>query len=216
MGGFLIAAAAVLVFAGVAAGGASPGRPWVVAAVPLSPGTLLAPSDLTTASMRLPSGTAAAAYRQADDLVGHTLTVAVSPGELVQRSMVGQAAGGANLRPVNLAVDPDSLTGLAIGAPVDVLATPGADSTASSGSASSPAGGSAPAVTVVVRGATLLSEGRADSDLTTGSDTSQVTLGVSSLAEVEAVVAASQSGTITLVAAEASDGVGPGPGPSGS
>jgi hypothetical protein len=39
-----------------------------------------------------------------------------------------------------------------------------------------------------------------------------VTLGVSSLSEVQAVVQAAQAGTITLAAAEPSDGVGPGSG----
>jgi hypothetical protein len=42
-----------------------------------------------------------------------------------------------------------------------------------------------------------------------------VTIGVASLDEVESVIAASRSGTLTLVAAEPSDGVGPGPGASG-
>ena len=42
-----------------------------------------------------------------------------------------------------------------------------------------------------------------------------MTLGVSSLSEVEAVVQAAQAGTVTLVAAEPSDGVGPGPGSTG-
>jgi hypothetical protein len=40
-----------------------------------------------------------------------------------------------------------------------------------------------------------------------------VTIGVASLGEVEAIVRASRAGTISLIAAEPSDGVGAGPGP---
>jgi hypothetical protein len=39
-----------------------------------------------------------------------------------------------------------------------------------------------------------------------------VTIGVGSLAEVEAIVRASHAGTISLIAAEPPDGVGAGPG----
>lgn len=126
----------------------------------------------------------------------------MEPGELIQTSMLVPAGGGATLRPVSVAVDPVSLTGLLLGAPVDVLETPTSSGAGSTGSAG---------VTVVVRGATLLEMNHPSSSLIAPSDTSDVTIGVSTLSEVESVVAAGHAGTITLVAAERSDGVGPGP-----
>jgi hypothetical protein len=57
----------------------------------------------------------------------------------------------------------------------------------------------------------LVAVGSPASGSLTGSSSSIVTVGVGSLAEVEAVVQASESGTVSLVAAEPSDGVGPGP-----
>ena len=52
---------------------------------------------------------------------------------------------------------------------------------------------------------------RPSSGLLSPTDSSQVTIGVATLAEVEAVVAAAHTGTVALVAAETSDGVGSGP-----
>jgi hypothetical protein len=105
-------------------------------------------------------------------------------------------------RPVSVAVDPTSLAGLAPGGIVDVIATIGSGSSAT--------------VSVVMRGAVLMDIDNSASSVLSGPGTSLVTLGVASLSEVEAVVQASESGTISLVAAEPSDGVGPGPGASGS
>jgi Flp pilus assembly protein CpaB len=204
VGGFLVAAAAVLVFGVTLAGASKPGRPWVVVNRALGAGTVLGPADLTTASMRLPSSTSALAFPQVSPVEGRTLAVAVQAGELVQAPMLVPATGATALRPVSIAVDPVSLAGLEAGALVDVLMTPA--SGAGSASAVAP-------VTVVVRGATLLAVSRPSSSLLAPSDSSDVTVGVSTLGEVESVVAAAHSGTITLVAAERSDGVGPGSAP---
>jgi Flp pilus assembly protein CpaB len=215
VGGFLVAVAAVLVFSATLAGSSNPGHPWVVATQPLRAGTVLGPGDLTTQTMRLPGGTAALSYRQAEALIGQALAVAVQPGELLQRSMLAPATTSTTLRPVSVAVDPVSLGGLTPGTPVDVLATTG-----SASNASGPAGSGA-SVSVVVRGAVLLDVSHpSSSSLVAPADTSDVTIGVTTLGEVEAVVSAAHTGTITLVAAERSDGVGPGPSgqssPSGS
>lgn len=201
IGGFLVAAAAVLVFGVTLAGAAKPGRPWVVVNRALGAGTVLGPANLTTATMRLPSSTSALAFQQPSSIDGRTLAVAVQPGELVQASMLEPATAQPTLRPVSVVVDPVSLAGLDSGALVDVLMTP------TSGGASST---SLAPVTAVVRGATLLAVSRQSSSLLAPSDSSDVTIGVSTLTEVESVVAAAHSGTITLVAAERSDGVGPG------
>jgi predicted ABC-class ATPase len=63
----------------------------------------------------------------------------------------------------------------------------------------------------VVRGATLIDVARSSTNLLSPGASGQVTLGVATLAEVEAVVQAAHSATITLIAAEPSDGAGPGP-----
>lgn len=202
VGGFLVAVAAVIVFAASLAGAANPGQGWVVAARPLSAGTVLGPGDLTSATMRLSQGTATQAYRQAAAVEGRILAVAVPAGGLIQTPLLASADQAPALRPVSLAVDPVSLAGLSPGQPVDVLATQGT--------------GTGTAVAVVLRGATLIAVAPSSTTLLSPGGSGQVTIGMTTLAEAEAVVQAAHSGTITLVAATRSDGVGPGPGPAGS
>jgi hypothetical protein len=201
VGGFLVAVAAVIVFAASLAGTSHPGQRWIVAARSLGPGTVIESGDLTSVTMRLSSATAALAYREPVSIEGRTLAVGLRSGELLQASMLVLSSQQPVLRPVSLAVDPVSLAGLFAGQGVDVLMTQGT--------------GNATGVTVVVRGATLLDVVAPSSGpLATGSG-GQVTIGVATLSEVEAVVAAAHTGTITLVVAEPSDGSGPGPGAAG-
>lgn len=199
VGGFLVAGAALVVFVAVMAGaGGSSGRDFAVAARSLPAGSLIEPGDLSMKSMHLPSTVAGAAFATSDGLIGKTVAVPVSAGELLESAMLA-GTGGTSTRPVTVSVDPGSLGGLAPGQPVDVLEANGS-------------GGSG-TVSVVVRGATLLAASRGTSGLLSNPGAVEVTIGVSSLDEVEAVIAASHSGTLTLVAAQPSDGVGPGPGP---
>lgn len=194
-----MAVAAVIVFAASLANSSHPGQRWIVATRPLGPGTVLEPDDLTTSSMRLSSATAALSYQQATSVEGRSLAVGVSPGELLQLPMLVPSSQKPVLRPVSLAVDPVSLAGLFPGQLVDVLMTQGA--------------GNSTGVTVVARGATLLDVVTSSSNLLAPGSSGQVTIGVSTLGEVEAVVAAAHAGTVTLVEAEPSDGAGTGPGP---
>ncbi|HEX4864974.1 MAG TPA: SAF domain-containing protein [Acidimicrobiales bacterium] len=197
-GGFLVAGAALIVFAAVLAGaGGGSTRHFVVASRSLQAGSVLEPGDLSTTSMRLPSGAAASAFGDPDRVVGRTLAVSISQGELVETSML-TANLAPDVRPVTIPVDPAGLASLIAGQPVDVLEASG-----TSGSAS---------ISVIVRGATLLSVSRGGSGFLSNPSSGVATIGVASLDEVEAVVGASRSGTLTLVAAEPSDGVGPGPG----
>ncbi len=240
LGGFLIAAAAVLVFTGVVST-RSHAVGYVVAARPLAAGTIIGPGDTATASIDLPGPTGSSAFRNSGVVIGRTLAVAVSPGQLIQSSMLAPAGGSATLRPVSITVDSASLAGLSSGNPVDVLASPsgGAGGTGGAGnpsgtpgtggtgaSAGTPgtsgagptgtSGAGASEVTVVLRGAALLSISRPNSGIApiSGSAT-VVTLGVATLQEAEMLVQAAQSGTVILVQAAPSDGVGPGPGPAG-
>ena len=198
-GGFLVAAAAAIVFAAVLSGTNHPEQTYVVSALRLPPGAQLQASDLTTYRMDLPAGSRGGAFASPELLAGRTLAVAVQPGELLQSSMLVPAASSPVLRPVSVAVDPSSLVGLQPGRPVDVLETPTSNT--------------APSVTVVMRGAVLMNVSQSGSGVLTGPGTELVTLGVATLPEVEAIVQAAHAGTVSVVAAEPSDGVGPGAGP---
>lgn len=199
MGGFLVALAAVIVFAASLARAGTHDQRYVVVAQALAGGTVITPGDLTTAAMQLPVGSRAVVFAQTGIVVGRTLSVAVQPGELLESSMLLPVGSQSTLRPVSVEVDPDSLQGLTSDASVDVLAAVGT--------------GSSTEVSLVMRGAALIAVSRDQTGILTGPSTGTlVTLGVSTLAEVEAIVEASQSGTISLVTAEPSDGVGPGSG----
>jgi Flp pilus assembly protein CpaB len=202
VGGFLVAVAAVIVFAAALTSAGSHGQRFVVAARTLATGSIIGPGDVETETMTLPAASRSDAFQQTDSLVGRSVAVAIQPGELVQQSMLVPSGTQPTTRPVSVAVDPTSLAGLAPGGIVDVIATIGSGSSAT--------------VSVVMRGAVLMDIDNSASSVLSGPGTSLVTLGVASLSEVEAVVQASESGTISLVAAEPSDGVGPGPGASGS
>ena len=203
VGGLLVAAAAVVVFA-AAVRGTDQGNPgsFVVAAHSLQAGSLLEPGDLATVTVRVPRSAAAQMFRSASSLDGRTVAVPLVSGELLEPSMLVPAGQVQPLRPVTVAVDPATLEGLYTGEPVDVLQTTGSDTST--------------AVTVVLRGATLFEASKPGSSLLTGPASATVTLGVSSLQEVESVIAAAHAGTLTIVVASPDDGVGPGPGADGT
>ena len=205
LGGLLIAAAAVVVFAAAISASKTHDQSYIVAARSLAAGSVIGPGDTTTAGFRLPAAAAAGAFRQEAPLIGRSVAVGVQPGQLIESSMLTQG-GVAKLRPVSVPVDADSLAALATGQEVDVLSTPASGATASSPAPS--------AVTLVLRGATLLSIGRTGSGLLSGGSGSTVvvTLGVSDLSQAEQVVQAAHTGTVELLRAEPGDGSGLGAG----
>jgi Flp pilus assembly protein CpaB len=201
----LVAAAAVLVFTAALAASRNHDGSYVVADRALPAGTMIGPQDTATVRLGLSGATESSAFRQSSLVVGRTLAVAVGPGQLIMSSML-TTSGGSGVRPVSIPVDPDSLAALSTGVSVDVLAVAGG------------AGASAPApsstMSVVLRGATLLSVSKPSSGFLSNSGASVVvTLGVGNLAEAEQLVAAAHSGTIELVQAQPGDGRGPGQGP---
>ncbi len=199
VGGFLIAVAALIVFGVALANREGDTAQYAVAGRVLAPGTVISAGDLTTSGAKLPAAARSSAFRQGASLIGRTVAVEVTPGELIESSMLAPTGSPAGIRPVSVAVDPDSLGSLTVGDVVDVLATTTVDDSTQ--------------VTVVMRGASLIDVSQSSPSLESGGTAGAlVTLGVSSLSEAEAVVAASHGGTITLVLAEPSDGVGPGPG----
>lgn len=178
---------------------------YVIAARSMPAGTVIGPGDTATAKLGLSGASRDSAFRQPAVIVGRALAVPVNAGALIQSSMLVPDSG-TQLRPVSISVEADSVSELQAGDPVDVLSVPPASTGASS---TSP-----PAVSLVVRGATLLMIDRSGSGLLSGGTAGSViaTLGVTDLEEAEQLVAAAHSGTVDLVRAEPSDGTGSGSG----
>jgi Flp pilus assembly protein CpaB len=197
-GGFLVAVAAVIVFAALLTSTGNHNQSYAVANQPIPAGSTIGPADLSTARMSLPGPAGGRAFRDVGSLVGRTAAAAIGPGELIEASMLVPVGSQPATRPVSVGVEPSSLAGLASGSSVDVLETAGT--------------GTAAAVSVVMRGAVLVAVSNPASSALATSSTLTVTLGVQTLSEVEAIVQAAQSGTVSLVTAEPSDGVGAGPG----
>ncbi len=197
MGGFLVAAAAVVVFGAWLQTSGDHGRGWVVANRTLAAGATLAPGDLSTATMRLPASTGADAFSSTAAVAGRKLAVPLAPGELVQTGDLVAPGGAPAVRPVSVSVDPVDAAALRTSDLVDVLVTDG----------TSPSS----ATQVVVFGARVLDVGRPSNDLASSASGVVVTLGVHSFAEVRAVVHAARTGTVTVVEGEPGDGTGLGP-----
>jgi Flp pilus assembly protein CpaB len=201
LGGFLVAAAASIVFVSTLAGHRHGSSAYAVATTQLAAGAVIAPGDTATADIQLPGSSAASAFSDPASLVGRTLVANATPGELVQNSMLAPEGTTPGLRPVSVSVDPDSVEGLEPGDSVDVLMVP---------SSSSETGSTSATVDVVARGASLIAIGSSGGSSIGSSETTLVTLGVGNLSEVEALVGASHSGVVAFVKAEPSDGTGAG------
>jgi Flp pilus assembly protein CpaB len=212
VGGFLVAVAAVVVFAAALSAAGGHERSFVVAARSLPAGTIIGPGDTATQRFGLTGAAGAAAFGDPSALEGRSLTVAVQPGELIEAPMLA-GPSGSDLRPVSIPVDSDSLAALTAGESVDVLAVSSPSSAQSAPSASAP-----PGVTVVMRGATLLSVSTSATGLLSGNSggTIVVTLGVADLPEAEQLVLAAHTTTVELVQAVPSDGHGAGDSSSGT
>ncbi len=196
-GGFAVAVAVVAVFAAFVASRGTSGRAWVVASTGLPAGTRLTSSDLATTTLRLGSGPVAAeAFEAPGDLIGRTLAIGVGRGGLIVQSELSAPDATPALRPVPVSVTPGDLVDLARGDLVDVLVTAG--------------NGSNVKTTVVIRGARVLATNQPAGGLVGTSGDNIVTLGVHTLAEVEAVIGSEHGGTVDLVVGEPSDGSGQG------
>lgn len=123
VGGFLVAAALVGLFAAYAGVGAGPSQSFVVARHPLAAGTRLEASDLLLEAMDLPAGARARVFGRVSDLVGTTLLSPLEKGELLQASSVAATPPGGASRVVSFPVDRDRLGRLKQGERVDVVAT---------------------------------------------------------------------------------------------
>ncbi|HET9690827.1 MAG TPA: SAF domain-containing protein [Acidimicrobiales bacterium] len=185
-GAFLVAAAMVAVVAAWLSAGAPATTAYVVAARDLPPGARLEPEDLTTEALSLPAGgLGGLAYRSPTGLLGRVLAAPLRAGALVQAGDVAVGGGADGLRPVVASVPSGDATVLSVGDPVDVLVTTG--------------DGAAAQTDVVVTGARVLALDRGASGLAATDATVEVTLGVSSLTQVTAVVHAARTGAVSVV-----------------
>lgn len=195
MGGFLVALAAVGVFAGYTSATADTKDPFLVARQDLPLGHRITRADLVTLSMDLPAPLRSKVYRTPAQLLGSLVIGPVAKGELVQTSNVLSTDESPGDRQISFPIDSArAVSGqLQRGEFVDVLATYGT--------------GADGFTTAVVRGARV-----ADRSETAGSladrGTEVITLAVPLPADTLAVAHAVSTGTIILVRAGGPPSIG--------
>jgi len=126
VGGFLVAASLVAVFAAYSGAGDGAGQRYVVARRDLSPGVAITAGDLDLVTMDLPPSLASArAFTDRRLLVGSVVVGPIGAGELVQAASVVAKAGGDTARQMAVPVDAGRSVagGLRTGDRVDVAAT---------------------------------------------------------------------------------------------
>lgn len=187
VGGFLIALAAVGIFAAYTGATADTRQRFLVARHDLAIGHRITSADVVEARMHLPPALQARAWRDPARLVGAVVVGPVGKGELVQTGDVvdGDQAGATGPQ-VSFAIDSArALDGrLKVGEVVDVLATYDA------------AGGGQ--TTAVVRGARVVGRSQPDSRLGDGGK-EVITLSVANRSDTLAVAHAANAGEVTLV-----------------
>jgi hypothetical protein len=126
IGGLLVAAAAVGLFAAASRSSGGPRHSYVVAGRELAAGTRLQASDLIVSPMDLPPELRARAFERPTPLVGATLVAPLGPGELVQVSAVVARKGDVASRELSFNLERGRLgPGIKEGERADLLATYG-------------------------------------------------------------------------------------------
>lgn len=195
VGGFLVALAAVGIFAGYTGATADTTDPYLVARRDLPLGHRLTRADLGALPMDLPSPLRARAYRDPAKLVGAVLIGPVSKGELVQSSVVLSGRAGTGDREISFEIESARAVNgqLRRGELVDVLATYGTG---------------ADGYTVLVVGGARVAD-RSEAQGTLADDGNEVvTLALPSSTDTMAVAHAVSAGTVTLVRAGGRASVG--------
>jgi len=190
VGGFLVALAAVGVFAGYTSATSDGRVPYLVARHDLSLGHRITRADLGTLPMDLPALLRSKVYREPSQLVGALVIGPVTRGELVQASNVLAGAGSPVDRQISFPIDSARAVNgqLRPGEWVDVLATYGT--------------GADGYTTAVVRGARIADRSEARGALSDRGD-EVITLAVPRDADTLAVAHAVSAGTVILVRATA-------------
>ena len=186
VGGLLVAASAVGLFAAYAQASARHKTSYVVARHSLAPGTRLSASDLTVSAMDLPHEVRSRVFRRVSDVAGSTLVAPLEAGELVQASAVVATRPGGAPRVVSFPIERARLGPLTAGERADVVATFGTGADAFT--------------TVVLSQALVVGVDRSKSAL---GDTGSVvlTVGVDDPADEVALAHAVQLAKLTVVAA---------------
>ena len=186
VGGLLVAASAVGLFAAYAQASARHKTSYVVARHPVAPGARLSPPDLALSAMDLPREVRSRAFRRVADVAGSTLVAPLESGELVQASAVVATRPGGAPRVLSFPIERTRLGPLRAGERADVLATFGTGADAFT--------------TVVLSQALVVEVDRSKSAL---GDTGAVvlTVAVDDPADEVALAHAVQVGKLTVVAA---------------
>jgi Flp pilus assembly protein CpaB len=187
VGGFLVAAAAVGLFAAASQSSGGPDHSYIVARQDLTAGTRLQASDLQLVPMELAPALRGRVFDATEPLVGATLVSPLGAGELVQSSAVVARKADTASRELSFTVDRGRLgAGIKQGERADLLATYGTGNDAFT--------------TVVVRQALLVA---IDRPRTPSGDTgpATVTVAVDDAADAVALAHAIQLGKLTLVRA---------------
>lgn len=189
VGGFLVAASAVGIFAAWSSTAGGPDERFVVARRALPIGHRIEPGDVAVQPMDLPASLARAAFSNPRLLVGSMVVGPVGKGELVQAGDVVESSGAPGQLEVSFAVERSRAVAgsLRPGEFVDVLGTFGA-------------GGDTYTTTVVV-GARVIAVDDGGGGLAAG-DERTVTLAVRTAGEARAVTHAVNAGDVTLVRTE--------------
>lgn len=123
LGGLLVAASAVGLFAAYAQASARHKTTYVVARHAVAPGTQLGPSDLTLSAMDLPPELRSRAFRRVTEVAGTTLVAPLAAGELVQASALVASRPGSAARVLSFPVERSHLGPVKPGERIDVVAT---------------------------------------------------------------------------------------------
>jgi Flp pilus assembly protein CpaB len=185
VGGFLVAASAVGVFATYSGATADHRQPFVVAAHPLAIGSRITSGDVTVSRMQLSNAAAAHAFAHTTSVIGRVVVAPVTSGELIQSSAVLPRDGApAGSKEVSFTVDSAQVNSVQVGEPVDVYVTDGTAGAART--------------TLVVEQAPVIRLTGSRSAVSSSTSV-VVTLALTNPDDVQAVVHASRTGQITLV-----------------
>lgn len=186
VGGFLVALAAVGVFAGYTNATTQSSQAYLVARRDLPLGHRITKADLGTLDMDLPALSRSKVYRDPGQLLGTVVIGPVAKGELIQSSAVVAGGDQASTAQISFSIESARAVNgtLRRGELVDVLATFGT--------------GADGYTAVVVKGARVADRSEADGTLSNGGE-EVVTLAVPQEADTLAVAHAVNAGKITLV-----------------
>ena len=128
VGGFLVAASVVGVFAAYTTATSSPDRSYAVVTVDVQAGERLSASDLSLIPLELPDDQHRLAFTDPQSLDGATALAPLAAGQIVQSSDVAKPAGAPDRAQISLSLDPGNALGgdpalLGAGERVAVIAT---------------------------------------------------------------------------------------------